>query len=445
MRKSKRFKRKSKTKLYLILVFSLSLFIGLGYSYLQTALGINGLTKVSKNNWDVHFENLKVTDNNTVLDGTTSVKSTITLNPGDVYYYTVDVVNNGTIDAKVGSISPITIESEYRNVLEVDANYVNPASGEVLSQNDILRAGTKERIKFKVRYKGEDELTASVTEKTLSLKLTVNYVQADETITEVNHTSPALCVKATQLHTEECSRSSGGCYSSGYYTGGSKNTTTITYGTNTGNLTAGYALDCDVNFNGEVDVDESGNSTERFYYVGDKDGSSSEYATLIYYKSINTSEYNSNDNSFGPSNNLLSKLPGNNWDNPKLIKNMTRQIYNELGTTTTTGGGLPNFNYKDKSARLITYNEIKTATSGSDVTASDALSNYNFLLENTDYSRATCTENCNYWTETPLSSNNTSIWIVDGTANNLITMGGGTTTVGLRPVIEVLKTNISVE
>ena len=179
MRKRKKFKRKSHTKLYLILVFSLSLFIGLGYSYLQTALGINGLTKVSKNSWDVHFENLKSSGNAT-LDGTTSVKSTVTLNPGDVYYYTVDVVNNGTIDAKIGSISPINVSNIYQNVLEIDANYVNPANGEVLSQNDILRAGTKERIKFKVRYKSESELATSVNGATLTLKLTVNYVQADE-------------------------------------------------------------------------------------------------------------------------------------------------------------------------------------------------------------------------------------------------------------------------
>lgn len=437
MRKRKKFKRKSNTKLYLILVFSLSLFIGLGYAYLQTALGINGLTKVSKNSWDVHFENLRASGNAT-LDGTTSVKSTVTLNPGDVYYYTVDVVNNGTIDAKVGSISPITIESAYQNALEIDANYVNPANGEVLSQNDVLRAGTKERIKFKVRYKSESELATSVNGTTLTLKLTVNYVQADETITEVSHTSPAVCRKATELHTEECSRSSGGCYASGYYVGGSKNTTTITYGTNTGSLTTGYALDCDVNLNGEYD--------ERFYYVGDKDGDpNSTYATLIYYKNLDTSEYNANDNSFGPSNNLLSKLPGSNWDNSKLVTNMTRQLYNELGTTTTAGGNLPNFNYKDKSGRLVTYNEIKTAIGGGDVTANNALSNYNFLLENTDYSKQACGSNCNYWTETPLSSNDDSAWVVDGTANNLVTMNGDTTTVGVRPVIEVLKTNINIE
>ena len=437
MRKRKKFKRKSHAKLYLILVFSLSLFIGLGYAYLQTALGINGLTKVSKNSWDVHFENLKASGNAT-LDGTTSVKSTVTLNPGDVYYYTVDVVNDGTIDAKIGSISPINVSNIYQNVLEVDANYVNPANGEVLSQNDILRAGTKERIKFKVRYKSESELATSVNGATLTLKLTVNYVQADSNITEVSHTNPAVCRKATELHTEECSRSSGGCYASGYYASGSKHTTTITYGTNTGSLTTGYALDCDVNLNGEYD--------ERFYYVGDKDGDpNSTYATLIYYKNLDTSEYNANDNSFGPSNNLLSKLPGSNWDNSKLVTNMTRQLYNELGTTTTAGGNLPNFNYLNKSGRLVTYNEIKTAIGGSDVTANNALSNYNFLLENTDYSKQTCGNDCNYWTETPLSSNNTSAWVVDGTNNNLITMTGDVNTVGVRPVIEVLKTNINIE
>lgn len=439
MRRRKRFKRKSNIKIYLVIVFSLSLFIGLGYSFLQTALGINGLTKVSKNNWDVHFENLKAPANTATIDGTTSVKSTISLNPGDVYYYTVDVVNNGTIDAKIGSISPITISGAYQNAIEYEANYVNPASGEVLSQNDVLRAGTKERIKFKVRYKGEDELTTSINGSTIKLKLSVNYVQADETITEVSHTSPAICKKATELHTEECTRTSGGCFASGYSANGSKGTTTITYGTNEGSLAVGYALDCDVNLNGEYD--------ERFYYVGDKDGDSTNgYATLVYYKNVDVSEYNSNDNSFGPSTNLLSKLPAKtSWDNTKLVTNMTRQLYNELGTTTTTGGNLPNFNYLNKSGRLVTYNEIKTAIGGSDVTANNALSNYNFLLENTNYSKQACGNDCNYWTETPLSSNNTSAWVVDGTANNLITMTGDVNTVGVRPVIEVLKSNINIE
>ena len=438
MRRRKHFKRKSNIKLYLVIVFSLSLFIGLGYSFLQTALGINGLTKVSKNGWDVHFENLKAPTNTATIDGTTSVKSTITLNPGDVYYYTVDVVNNGTIDAKIGSISPITISNAYQNAIEYEANYVNPASGKVLSQNDVLRAGTKERIKFKVRYKSADELTTSINGSTIKLKLTVNYVQADDNITEVSHTSPALCVRATELHTEECSRTSGGCFASGYSATGSKGTTTITYGTNEGSLTTGYALDCDVNLNGEYD--------ERFYYVGDKDGDSTNgYATLIYYKNLDVSEYNSNNNSFGPSNTLLGKLPTkSSWDNTKINSSLTRQLYNELGTDTTTGGTLPNYTYTNKAARLLTYNEIKSSLGNIDVTENGALSNYNFLLENTDYSKTSCVKDCNYWTETPLSSNNISAWVVDGTDNNLISMNGGTSTVGVRPVIEVLKTNISI-
>ena len=124
---------------------------------------------------------------------------------------------------------------------------------------------------------------------------------------------------------------------------------------------------------------------------------------------------------------------------------MTRQIYNELGTTTTAGGDLPNFNYLNKSGRLITYNEIKTAIGGGNVTSANSLNNYDFLLEKTDYSKQSCGSDCNYWTETPLSSNNSSAWVVDGTDNNLVTMTGDITTVGVRPVIEVLKTNINIE
>ena len=57
-----------------------------------------------------------------------------------------------------------------------------------------------------------------------------------------------ICQRATTLHTETCTLSSGGCYAAGYSASGSKKTKTITYGKlgTTGALSVGDAFDCDV-------------------------------------------------------------------------------------------------------------------------------------------------------------------------------------------------------
>ena len=47
--------------LYLTILFLL-LFIGVGYSYLSSSLAINGHTELVANTWNIHFENLRVSD-----------------------------------------------------------------------------------------------------------------------------------------------------------------------------------------------------------------------------------------------------------------------------------------------------------------------------------------------------------------------------------------------
>ena len=51
----------NKRRLYFVILFSLILSIGLGYAYLQSVLTFSGTTKISKNNWDIHFDNLNYT------------------------------------------------------------------------------------------------------------------------------------------------------------------------------------------------------------------------------------------------------------------------------------------------------------------------------------------------------------------------------------------------
>ncbi len=101
--------KNNKRKRYLIILFLLVLSLSVGFALLQANLKINGSSKIQGNSWDIHFENLNVTDGSVALStgdvaaaiqsSRTDITYTVTLNtPGDYYEFTVDAVNAGTVD-----------------------------------------------------------------------------------------------------------------------------------------------------------------------------------------------------------------------------------------------------------------------------------------------------------------------------------------------------------
>ena len=103
---------KSKNTIYIALILFLSIGFCIGYAALNTTLTINGTSTIEKNTWDVHFENLKVKEGSieaivepTLSSGTIISNFQLSLNkPGDFYEFTIDVVNDGTLDAMISSI-----------------------------------------------------------------------------------------------------------------------------------------------------------------------------------------------------------------------------------------------------------------------------------------------------------------------------------------------------
>ena len=103
-------RRKNKS-IYIVLIVIALIGITIGYAVINTTLNINGKSSISKNTWDVYFDNVVVKDGSveavkipTVTDKTT-VDFEVALNlPGDFYEFTVDVVNAGSIDAMIESI-----------------------------------------------------------------------------------------------------------------------------------------------------------------------------------------------------------------------------------------------------------------------------------------------------------------------------------------------------
>ena len=265
-----------------------------------------------------------------------------------------------------------------------------------------------------------------------------------------------LCKRATTLHTETCSQTSTSAYCSGdgYTAGGSMKTTTITYGNlgTKGVLTTGDAFDCDVNGDGVYDLE-----TERFYYVSDATNgiiSDSNTAVLIYYNNVsggvasNSTSYaydSSGKNNNGPVTAIKQLPTTSQWKNVSLT-NTTRAITNQNGGNTTGAGNLPTvFSYSGYAARLLTAQEVSTGcgfTVG-DYTAGILSKKCKCLMENTKYSSKDLATHGG-WLESPNASDSDDGWGVSaynrsGALIPVYRAGDA----GVRPAIEVLKSNIS--
>lgn len=168
----------------LVAIFFMAIFIGVGYSYLNNNLAVTGITNISKNTWNVHFENINVTTGSvaggtsTIQDDSAVVNFQVPLNtPGDFYEFTVNVVNSGSIDAKIGSIVNTGLTTDQQKYLEYVAVY---SDGTEIKENDVLNANDSATILIRVKYRNditEDDLPT--TDQTLNLTFNLNYVQAD--------------------------------------------------------------------------------------------------------------------------------------------------------------------------------------------------------------------------------------------------------------------------
>ena len=189
-------KRSNKKKKVTIILFLLLLGISLGYSLLSSNLNISGTTGLSNNTWNIYWSNLSVTNGSVtgtqvttpaaIKTGNTEVEYSITLStPGDFYEFTVDAVNEGSIDAMIESFSNKTYESNgtTEKTLPSYLNYsVTYSDGIALAPKQKLAANTTEKIKVRVEFKRDIEANQLPTEAdTIVFKFNVTYAQADNT------------------------------------------------------------------------------------------------------------------------------------------------------------------------------------------------------------------------------------------------------------------------
>ena len=188
--------RNNKKKKTTIILALLLLTITLGYAALTSNLNIVGTSGIKNATWNVHWNNVQVTNGSVtgtqvttpayIKTGNTEVEYSITLStPGDFYEFTVDAVNEGSIDAMIESFSNKTYESNgtTEKTLPTYLNYtVTYDDGIALAPKQKLDANTTEKIKVRVEFKKDIEASQLPTEAdTIVFKFNVVYVQADNT------------------------------------------------------------------------------------------------------------------------------------------------------------------------------------------------------------------------------------------------------------------------
>ena len=169
------------------------LVIGIVYAILQANLQINGIAKIKSNTWDIHFDNIQVNEDSVSIgtgdspatidpNDTSKVDFSVTLStPGDFYEFTVDVVNAGTIDGMIGSLTT-TLKVD-NVVVDTVPNYLNYTvtyeDGSEILEKHLLEKNKQETYKVRLEFRTDIEELPEAT--TISTSLEPVFIQADDT------------------------------------------------------------------------------------------------------------------------------------------------------------------------------------------------------------------------------------------------------------------------
>ena len=156
--------------------------ISVGYAALSSSLNISGSSTIKNNTWDIDVDDGDITcpqgevctidpanpetvtpDDGVVtptnpdptgaviwMDGNTVYFKHVLTVPGDVFTFSTTYTNNGTIDAKVASVTKSTLNATAQQFMTYDVTYAN---GTAVQSGDTLAAGSSATFKVTVAYK----------------------------------------------------------------------------------------------------------------------------------------------------------------------------------------------------------------------------------------------------------------------------------------------------
>ena len=136
--------------------------MSVGFAALQTNLTINGNATFEKSKWEVIWANLTEVD--TKNQGTVEINNsnmnvdyTVVLKPNSTYKFTVDVVNNGTFDAKLTAItfngkSPAQVTSQYSPKIGYTFKYDGVAVDTNATPNTTIAPNGRKQVEVELSY-----------------------------------------------------------------------------------------------------------------------------------------------------------------------------------------------------------------------------------------------------------------------------------------------------
>ena len=164
-------KKNSKKDILLILLLLFMIFIlsivTVTYTFNSKIIDIVGFTGVYREtSWKVDFDNISLDREGSIYVEDISASNTsikdfdITfIRPGDAFTIRLDIVNNGTLDAKLETFKISNIVCTYNNGTSADDycdKYISYSikykDGSSIKKDDVLEAGETKTVVFKMSY-----------------------------------------------------------------------------------------------------------------------------------------------------------------------------------------------------------------------------------------------------------------------------------------------------
>lgn len=170
-----------------ILLLTISIFVmSVGFAIRSEKLRINGSTTIGESpKWNVHFANVEVAPNSVsgesvrkpatiINDESTFINYDVVLSSyNDSYEFTVDLVNDGNINARISSVM-YTLSDEAKEYLDYSIEYEDGTK--VLEGDELLKRSMK-KIKVRLQNIYKEEV---VGEKQFDISFALEVVQKEE-------------------------------------------------------------------------------------------------------------------------------------------------------------------------------------------------------------------------------------------------------------------------
>lgn len=248
----------------MVIVYALAIALAVttvAYAVMQTTLNVSGTVVKKGASLDIYFANLKTPSlvgngkSTSATLSSTNIEFTIELSePLDSVTYYFDVVNSGTINAKLDSITYSGVTTASNKNIGTTFTY---SDGTEIKEGDFLAAGVTRNLKLKIEYKDVDYIYS--TDNKFTIKVTLVYMQYDGEIPTPGGDTSIIA---------ECNHS---CTGSGQ---------TCT----SNDIATDYGIRCKVKYSASLEPID-------FYILGD-DGTN---LTMLSGRVLVTSRYGNND------------------------------------------------------------------------------------------------------------------------------------------------------